>query len=105
MTRRQFAQELLSTFGTALGEVALQPSTGGTFIVSLYVSVPLNEGDIRVQHHVLWDRKAEGGFPGTSFSANPSCLWQESHSHGWSTLSWNIFSTRFCLNQAGSTIL
>jgi predicted Rdx family selenoprotein len=69
MTRRQFAQELLSTFGTALGEVALQPSTGGTFIVSLYVSVPLNEGDIRVQHHVLWDRNAEGGFPGTSFSA------------------------------------
>jgi len=69
MTRRQFAQELLSTFGTALGEVALQPSTGGTFIISLYVSVRLNEGDIRVQYHVLWDRKAEGGFPGTSFSA------------------------------------
>ncbi|PSS00976.1 Rdx type Seleno protein, partial [Coniella lustricola] len=42
-----FAQELLSTFSTALGEVALQPSTGGTFSC------------------VLWDRKIDGGFPET----------------------------------------
>ena len=28
-----FAQELLSTFSTALGEVALQPSTGGRFVL------------------------------------------------------------------------
>ncbi len=29
------AQELLSTFGTALGEVALKPGTGGVFEVRL----------------------------------------------------------------------
>jgi predicted Rdx family selenoprotein len=68
MIGQQFAQELLSTFGTALGEVALQPSTGGTFIVSLYSSDFPIKNDIQVHHHVLWDRKVEGGFPGTCFS-------------------------------------
>jgi len=64
-----FAQELLSTFNTVLGEVALQPSTGGTFIVELYYSPQSpsasNDSSIQVQRHVLWDRKAEGGFPET----------------------------------------
>jgi len=64
-----FAQELISTFSTALGEVALQPSTGGTFIVEIFYapSKPTTDGEdnIEVQHHVLWDRKAEGGFPET----------------------------------------
>ncbi|KAH8658732.1 Rdx type Seleno protein, partial [Tricladium varicosporioides] len=49
-----FAQELLSTFSTSLGEVALQPSTGGTF-----------RAPATIQKHLLWDRKAEGGFPET----------------------------------------
>src|SRR5271168_762459 len=65
----QFAQELLSTFNNALGEVALQPSTGGTFIVSMYYSSEFaagGEDPVQIQHHVLWDRKAEGGFPGRS---------------------------------------
>ena len=44
------AQELLSTFGTDLGEVALVPDTGGTFAVTC--------GDA-----VLWERKRDGGFP------------------------------------------
>lgn len=44
------AQELLSTFGLDLGEVALVPSTGGTFVVS-------------VDGAVIWDRVADGGFP------------------------------------------
>jgi len=35
-----YAQELLSTFSTALGEVALQPSTGGTFIVGIAYMPP-----------------------------------------------------------------
>ncbi|RDW71279.1 hypothetical protein BP6252_07842 [Coleophoma cylindrospora] len=74
----KFAQELLSTFSTSLGEVALQPSTGGTFTIHLYhlptdANVP---GDIsldtnveklplKVQKSLLWDRKTEGGFPET----------------------------------------
>jgi len=45
-----FAQELLSTFGQSLGEVALQPGSGGVFIV-------------RVNGDIVWDRKAEGRFP------------------------------------------
>lgn len=44
------AQELLSTFGTDLGEVALIPGTGGIF-------------QIRCNDVLVWDRKADGGFP------------------------------------------
>jgi len=42
--------ELLTTFGTALGELALRPGTGGVFRVRL-------DGD------VVWDRAVDGGFP------------------------------------------
>jgi len=44
------AQELLTTFSGELGEVALQPGTGGIF-------------EIRVDGDLLWSRKAEGRFP------------------------------------------
>ena len=44
------AQELLSTFAEDLGEVALQPGTGGVFL-------------IEYESKVVWDRKREGGFP------------------------------------------
>ncbi|KOF53836.1 MULTISPECIES: SelT/SelW/SelH family protein [unclassified Achromobacter] len=44
------AQELLSTFSTDLGEVALQPGTGGIFQITC-------NGDL------IWDRKRDGGFP------------------------------------------
>ncbi|KAH8815895.1 Rdx family-domain-containing protein [Xylogone sp. PMI_703] len=63
-----FAQELLSTFNTALGEVALQPSTGGTFIVTLYHSSEASRTgneSVTIQRYLIWDRKAEGGFPET----------------------------------------
>ena len=45
------AQELLSTFSDALGEVALIPGTGGNF-------------EIRVDDTVIWERRRDGGFPG-----------------------------------------
>ncbi|MDH7795392.1 MULTISPECIES: SelT/SelW/SelH family protein [unclassified Beijerinckia] len=44
------AQELLSTFGADLGEVALVPATGGRF-------------EIRFNDEIIWERKADGGFP------------------------------------------
>ena len=44
------AQELLSTFGTELGEVALTPGTGGVF-------------EITYNGETIWERKADGGFP------------------------------------------
>lgn len=44
------AQELLQTFGQDLGEVALVPDTGGRF-------------EISVDGRVIWERKADGGFP------------------------------------------
>ncbi|MGQ4274442.1 SelT/SelW/SelH family protein [Terrihabitans sp. B22-R8] len=44
------AQELISTFGPDLGEVALIPGTGGIF-------------EIRYDGDVIWDRKIDGGFP------------------------------------------
>ena len=44
------AQELISTFGMELGEVALVPATGGLFRIDY-------EGEC------LWERKRDGGFP------------------------------------------
>ena len=45
------AQELLTTFEAELGAVTLKPSeAAGTFRVT-------------VDDDILWDRKAEGGFP------------------------------------------
>lgn len=44
------AQELLTTFAEEIGEVALQPGTGGIF-------------EIRLENEVLWSRKTEGRFP------------------------------------------
>ncbi|MGM0534488.1 MAG: SelT/SelW/SelH family protein [Pseudomonadota bacterium] len=45
-----YAQELLSTFGEELEEVALVPSHGGHF-------------EIRCDDVTLWERKRDGGFP------------------------------------------
>ena len=45
------AQELLSTFESELGEVALKPGgTGGVF-------------EIRLNDNTIWSRKKEGRFP------------------------------------------
>jgi selenoprotein W-related protein len=44
------AQELLSTFGTDLGEVALAPGTGGVFRIAY-------------DRELIWDRTVDGGFP------------------------------------------
>ena len=44
------AQELLSTFGDDLGEVALRPGTGGIFTI-------VCAGE------TIWDRSVDGGFP------------------------------------------
>ncbi len=43
-------QELLSTFGTALGSVTLVPGTGGAF-------------EILCDDESIWERKRDGGFP------------------------------------------
>ncbi|KAL1871996.1 hypothetical protein VTK73DRAFT_1785 [Phialemonium thermophilum] len=84
-----YAQELLSTFSTALGEVALQPATGGIFTVEIQ---PAPSQQLRAAPDasaaagplaspqettttprpttlggsiLLWDRKVDGGFPET----------------------------------------
>ncbi len=44
------AQELLSTFGESLGEVALVPGYGGVY-------------EVRVDGELIWERKRDGGFP------------------------------------------
>jgi len=44
------AQELLSTFAGDLGEVALEPATGGVF-------------EVRAGGKTLWSRAVEGRFP------------------------------------------
>lgn len=58
-------QELLSTFGTSIGEIALIPATGGIFTVHLnHLSSSTHDADDAVLKGVLiWDRKRDGGFP------------------------------------------
>ncbi|KAK0621137.1 Rdx family-domain-containing protein [Bombardia bombarda] len=51
-----FAQELLSTFSTSLGEVALQPATGGAFTVEITYEAPQQQQT---------PSSTEGGFPET----------------------------------------
>ncbi|KAL3425581.1 hypothetical protein PVAG01_02372 [Phlyctema vagabunda] len=64
-----YAQELLSTFSTSIGEVALQPSSGGTFLVHLYHAAPNTNIESPTApvatKHLIWDRKAQSGFPET----------------------------------------
>jgi selenoprotein W-related protein len=50
------AQELLTTFSEEIGELALQPGTGGIFEVR--VMLPGEEGGV-----LIWSRKDEGRFP------------------------------------------
>lgn len=47
------AQELLQTFGQTLGGVTLVPSTGGAFLIT-------------IDGVTIWERKADGGFPGAA---------------------------------------
>ncbi|OGE49466.1 hypothetical protein PENARI_c021G00192 [Penicillium arizonense] len=58
-----FAQELLSTFSTDLGEVALVPMTGGVFTVTIWHGTASDDGQITTRESILWDRKRDGGFP------------------------------------------
>jgi len=44
------AQELLTTFQSEIGELALVPGTGGVF-------------EVRVDHDVVWSRAAQNRFP------------------------------------------
>lgn len=63
-----FGQELLSTFGTTIGEVALIPATGGIFQVSLTYeqdTTGATDGELQPAQVLIWDRKTEGGFPET----------------------------------------
>jgi len=59
-----FAQELLSTFSTSLGEVSLLPSIGGTFVVTIYHQDRSAAAGV-LKTTTLWDRKVDGGFPET----------------------------------------
>ncbi|RJE20333.1 selenoprotein [Aspergillus sclerotialis] len=71
--KKKFAQELLSTFSTDLGEVALIPSRGGVFTVTVFyspspspftsTSTSTGEENGDVKETVIWDRKRDGGFP------------------------------------------
>ncbi|PHH67496.1 hypothetical protein CDD82_1423 [Ophiocordyceps australis] len=87
-TQKKYAQELLSTF-PSLGEVALQPGSSGTFIISLTTSCDGASHDSTppapastppettsptlnpprppqtCTTTVLWDRRRDSGFPET----------------------------------------
>jgi predicted Rdx family selenoprotein len=72
----QFAQELLQTFGTSIGEIALIPVTGGIFTVKMTHVIsdtplstaetpPSSDANVKVGESMIWDRKVDGGFPET----------------------------------------
>jgi predicted Rdx family selenoprotein len=72
----QFAQELLQTFGTSIGEIALIPVTGGIFTVKMTHIIsdtpqstaeapPSSDATVKVGESMIWDRKVDGGFPET----------------------------------------
>ncbi|KAF2192628.1 hypothetical protein K469DRAFT_731119 [Zopfia rhizophila CBS 207.26] len=61
----RFGQELLSTFQTQIGEIALIPATGGLFTVELTYAPEKDGQDVSAKKVLLWDRKAHGGFPET----------------------------------------
>jgi selenoprotein W-related protein len=50
MPSPRLAQELLTTFTTELGEVALVPGTGGVF-------------EVRLEEELIFSRKEQGRFP------------------------------------------
>lgn len=62
LTPLQFAQELLQTFSTSIGEISLIPVTGGTFIITILHALTASSLPVET---LLWDRKAECGFPET----------------------------------------
>lgn len=62
---QQFAQELLQTFSTSIGEISLVPVTGGVFAVNILHAGSDTDTSSEPVETVLWDRKAEGGFPET----------------------------------------
>lgn len=51
-----YLQELLSTFGSDLGEVAMSPADSGVFRITIQTAA-------NSQDTLLWDRKTNGGFP------------------------------------------
>lgn len=62
-----YAQELLSTFTTVIGEIALIPATGGVFTIRLTYQTQVqgsNKDELEVKNVLLWDRKTQG-FPET----------------------------------------
>jgi selT/selW/selH-like putative selenoprotein len=52
-------QELLSTFGTSIGEIALVPSTGGVFTIQILHKTETTQDKINTA--MIWDRKVDGG--------------------------------------------
>lgn len=61
-----YAQELLQTFSSTIGEISLIPVTGGMFTITLYTKAPTSEeAQSSVKETLIWDRKRDGGFPET----------------------------------------
>ena len=73
------AQELLSTFSTDLGEVALIPSTGGIFTIDIMLASAGDAAEDKITKR-LWDRASDGGFPGSSQACDS--LQHKAHSFG-----------------------
>ncbi|KAF2837908.1 hypothetical protein M501DRAFT_902005, partial [Patellaria atrata CBS 101060] len=64
-----YAQELFSTFGPSIGELALIPTTGGIFTINL-LHIPQSSSSSsptsqKPEKTIIWDRKSDSGFPET----------------------------------------
>lgn len=67
-----YAQELLQTFGDALGEVALQPATGGAFVVTLFTQHRRRQHDDRSDGDESTPTTTNSTTEGTSTNADAS---------------------------------
>jgi predicted Rdx family selenoprotein len=70
LTAQQYAQELLQTFSTAIGEIALIPVTDGVFTITMThaaasSATAADDTGLNVVNTSIWDRKTDGGFPET----------------------------------------
>lgn len=61
-----YAQELLQTFSSTIGEISLIPVTGGVFTITLYTNIAApDKPQPTISETLIWDRKRDAGFPET----------------------------------------
>ncbi|KAH3666728.1 hypothetical protein WICMUC_005545 [Wickerhamomyces mucosus] len=62
-----YAQELLQTFDSKLGEISLIPFESGVFRIELILEENINNNNPGFNGILIWDRKINDGFPDSKY--------------------------------------